>query len=277
VAGITAQSLNTLSARLAEVSDPAMARPEVLAHWDAYFEATVREAQAGAKLVIWPEVSAAAPPQWGAEPAPLIARAQEVARQNGIYLAVPLYVGASDAAWSYENKLLLIDPTGAIVMEHVKFGGSISEAGRRIGDRKLRTVATPFGVLSGAICYDADYPVVIKQTAGNGTGLLIVPSKDWLEIDPVHTHMAVFRAIENGTSLWRQTDTGLSIAVDPYGRVLAQTDFFTATDPTMVAQVPVKHVATLYGSFGGWFEWLCVAGFLLVMARALTTRPVTKV
>ena len=57
-------------------------------------------------------------------------------------------------------------------------------------------------------------------------------------------------------SIVRQVDEGLSIAVDPYGRTLAQTDFFGATDRTMVTQVPVGHVATLYTSFGRWFEWL---------------------
>ena len=83
------------------------------------------------------------------------------------------------------------------------------------GDGKLHSVATPFGVLSGVICYDLDYPAVIQQTGMNGTGLLLVPSKDWFEIDPIHSQMAVFRAIENGMSLVRQTDAGLSIAVDP--------------------------------------------------------------
>ena len=38
--------------------------------------------------------------------------------------------------------------------------------------------------------------------------------------------MAIFRAIENGMSVIRQADEGLSIATDPYGRILAQTDFF---------------------------------------------------
>ena len=142
------------------------------------------------------------------------------------------------------------------------------EPGRLVGDRQLQTVSTPFGVLSGVICYDLEYPAVVRQVGQNGTGLLLVPSKDWLEIDPVHSYMAVFRAIENGTSLVRQTDAGLSIAVDPYGRVLAQTDYFGATDRTMVAQVPVRHVATIYTSIGRWFEWVCVVGFLFIVAWA---------
>jgi apolipoprotein N-acyltransferase len=117
-----------------------------------------------------------------------------------------------------------------------------------------------------------DYPTVIQQAGRNGIGLLLVPSRDWFEVDPIHTHMAVFRAIENGTSLIRQADAGLSIAVDPYGRVLAQADFFGTTDRTMVAQIPVKHVPTIYSLFGRYFEWLAPVGFLILTGVALFAR-----
>jgi apolipoprotein N-acyltransferase len=88
--------------------------------------------------------------------------------------------------------------------------------------------------------------------------------------------MAVFRGIENGMSMVRQTDKGLSIASDPYGRTLAQVDFFGATDRTMLAQVPTKHVATIYTAFGRWFEWLCLIGFLYILARVSIARRVAK-
>jgi apolipoprotein N-acyltransferase len=238
---------------------------------DAYFSRTVREAQAGAQVIVWPELSGRGP---ASDEAALIARAQDVARQNEIYLFLPLGTFyPPETGQLLENELLVIDPSGSIVLDHIKYGGQIFEGAYRIqGDGKLQTVATPFGVLSGVICYDLDYPAVVQQSGQNSTGLMVVPSSDWFEIDPVHSHMAVFRAIENGMSLVRQTHTGLSIAVDPYGRVLAQTDFFGATDRTMVAQVPVRHVPTLYTAFGRWFEWLCVAGFLLTIAWAVTAR-----
>jgi apolipoprotein N-acyltransferase len=269
VAGITTESLDSLTMRLSEISDPVTARLEMQSHNDAYFSATVREAQAGAKVIVWPELSATAV---GSDEASLIAQAQEVARQNGIYLALPLYISYPDTDQLIENKLVLIDPTGEIVIEHIKYGGHVIEFYRIQGDGKLQAVDTPFGVLSAIICYDADYPAVVQQSGLNGTGLMLVPSKDWLEIDPVHTHMAVFRAIENGMSLVRQADLNLSIAVDAYGRVLAQADFFGATDRTLVAQVPVKHVPTLYTSFGRYFEWLFVAGFLFIVAWAVFPR-----
>jgi apolipoprotein N-acyltransferase len=238
---------------------------------DAYFGATVREAQAGAKVIVWHELAGRGP---AADEAALIARAQDVARQNDIYLFLPLGTFyPPETGQLLENELLGIDPTGSIVLDHIKYGGQIFEGAYRIqGDGKLQPVATPFGVLSGVICYDLDYPAVVRQAGQNGTGLMLVPSSDWFEIDPVHSHMAVFRAIENGMSLVRQTHTGLSIAVDPYGRVLAQTDFFGATDRTLVAQVPVRHVPTLYTAFGRWFEWLAPVGFLFLLAWALIAR-----
>ena len=249
-------------------------RLAVQSHWDAYIDATVREAQAGAQLIVWPEIAGLT---YSSELASLTARAQDIARQHGIYLAVPLAVFYPlDTGQPYENKLLLIDPTGAIVMEHVKYGGAITSPGMLVGDGKLQTVETPFGVFSGVICWDQDYPAIIQQAGRNGTGLMLVPSYDYFEIDPVHTHMAVFRAIENGMSLVRQTDAGLSIAVDPYGRVLAQTDFFGASDRALVAQVPTKHVNTIYTLFGRYFEWLCLIGFLYIVIRALTARRQTK-
>lgn len=267
VAGITAKSTSIEDVRTVDVQS----------HREAYFSETVREAQAGAMVIVWPEIAGLG---LASDEASLIARAQDTARLNGIYLAIPLFTFYPDTGLAGgqlgENKLLLIDPTGTVVIEHVKYGGHIIETYRIQGDGKLQTVDTPFGVLSGVICYDLDYPAVIQQTGRNGTGLLLVPSKDWLEIDPVHSHMAVFRAIENGMSLVRQTDTGMSIAVDPYGRVLAQTDFFGATDRTMIAQVPTEHVPTLYTVLGRWFEWLCLVGFLVIVARALTSRRSVK-
>lgn len=262
VAGITSSPTREL---FGEDLDADILRSMLQTHWDAYFSETVREARAGAKAVVWPEISAVV---LASDEASLIARAQEIARQNEIYLTIPLFVGPDDLNPEVlkENKLLLIDPTGAIVMEHIKYGGYIIERYRIQGDGNLQSVDTPFGILSGVICWDMDYPTILQQAGQNGTALMLVPSSDWYEVNPLHAHMAVFRAIENGMSMVRQVEGGLSIAVDPYGRVLSQTDYFSSTDRTMVAQVPVKHVDTIYSSFGRWFGWVCFVGFLVLVA-----------
>lgn len=274
VAGVIAEEQTTFFENVggAEswIESPENGAMAVQAHWDTYFDETVREAKAGARLILWPEYAGLTS---GADSGSLIARAQEVASQHGIYLALPVGVFyPSDTRQLAENKLLLIDPSGEILIEHVKYGGYIFEGYRIKGDGKLQTVSTPFGFVSGIICYDADYPAVVQQVGLNGTGLLLVPSADWFEIDPVHSYMAVFRAIENGTSLIRVTERGLSIAVDPYGRILAQTDFFSATDRTMVAQVPVKHVTTIYTLFGRRLDWLAPIGFVFFIGLVFYIR-----
>ncbi|UCH60997.1 MAG: hypothetical protein JSV61_05815 [Anaerolineales bacterium] len=276
VAGLTADPSRTLYERSQQQPDPESALQQLLeTHWEAYFNETIREAQAGARVVLWPETAGVTR---ASDEASRIARAQEVARQNGIYLAIAFWTEPDDpdSGQLLENKLLVFDPTGEIVIEHVKYGGRIFEGNRIQGDGVLQAVNTPFGVLSGVICYDADYPAVVQQAGRNGTGLMLDPSSDWLEIDPVHTHMAVFRAIENGMSLVRQTEGGLSIAVDPYGRTLAQTDFFGGSDRTLVAQVPTKHVTTIYTLFGRWLEWLAPLGLFLLIIKASLTHRQTK-
>jgi apolipoprotein N-acyltransferase len=272
VAGITADPTRNMAEPMRQAPDAAASRVVIQDHWDAYFDATAREAKAGAQLVLWPEISGVV---FEADEASFIAQAQDVARQQAIYLAVPFWIWNEETKVPVQNKLLVFDPGGSIVIEHLKYGGTIVE-NTEVGDGVLRTATTPFGVLSGVICWDADYPAVIQQAGQNGTALLLVPASDWAEIDPLHTQMAVFRAVENGHSLVRQAEGNVSVAVDSYGRVLAGTDFFDATDRTIVAQVPVEDVPTLYASFGRWLGWVCLVGFLLlagyVVARGLTAR-----
>ncbi|WP_244224593.1 hypothetical protein [Corallococcus sicarius] len=75
------------------------------------------------------------------------------------------------------------------------------------------------GVLGGAICFDGDFPAVFASASGRGIELLLLPSSDWKGISPLHTRQAVFRAVEQGFSMVRQVNQGLSVAVDGYGRV----------------------------------------------------------
>jgi apolipoprotein N-acyltransferase len=234
------------------------------ARYDPYFDRTVREAQAGAQIVLWPE---AAIPVAGEDEAALIARGQEVAAQEDIYLAMSLFTLFQDER-PYENKLVVVDPAGHIVLEHYKYGGQMID-GFKPGDSVLRTVETPYGTLSGVICWDTDFPTVVSQAGRNGTDILLSPSLDIRAIDPMHAQMAVFRAIENGVSVVRESDNGLSVVADPYGRILASVDHFTTSEWVMVAQVPTQGVATLYSVIGDLFGWLAVVGFVAIVIWAV--------
>lgn len=234
-----------------------------------YFDATIREARAGAKLVLWPEFAA---PVAKEDEAALIARGKEVAQQEGIYLGMSMGTLYQDPQTPYEQKILIIDPAGDVVLEHFKYGGVGFEGNRVNGDGILRTAQTPFGILSAVICWDTDFPRTVSQAGRNGTDILLSPSLGERGISPLHSYMAVLRAIENGVSLVRVGDNELSIITDPYGRVLASLDYFTAGERVIVAQVPTQHVFTIYSVIGDLLGWLAVVGLLVLIGVALLVR-----
>lgn len=237
-----------------------------------YLEQTLREARAGAKIILWPEAAGIGVEEDELE---LMDRASRIAKQQGIYLAIPFFTSYKDENRLPENKLIVFGPSGNQVMEHTKYGGNIFE-GSKLGDGLLQTVKTPYGMLSGVICWDTDFIGNIAQAGRNGTDILLSPSHDWREIDPIHGQMTAFRAIENGITLVRHADLGLSIVTDPYGRTLAAMDHFTASDRTMVAQVPTKGVKTIYSVIGDLFGWLSVLGLAAVVIYTFISWRATR-
>lgn len=247
-------------------------RQKSMAQQRLYFEETVREARAGAQIILWPEMAA---PTAKEDEAILIAQAQETAREAGIYLAVPMLTEYEDDT-PYENKLLIFDPSGAIVLEHFKYGGP--EENRFNGDGNLRIAETAFGTLSGVICWDTDFPGTVRQAGRNGTDILLSPSMEWRDIAPLHAHMAMVRAIENGVSVVRVADNGLSAVYDAYGRTLATMDHFAGGERVIVAQVPTDGVDTIYPIIGDLFGWLSVLGFaVLVIAGLIRGRRAQRI
>ena len=232
---------------------------------ETYFNETRRQADAGAELILWPEAAAICVDE---DKAALLERGKKVAHEKGIFLAMPLYTKSLSGNEPRENQLVVVSPEGKVVMEHYKYGGNQFE-GSVLGDGVLQTFQTPSAVVSGVICWDMDFPHVIRQSGRNGTDVLLVPANDWEAVSTTHAQMAVFRAVENGVSIVRHAKNGLSIAVDPYGRTLARMDHFTATERLMISQVPTTGVPTVYSFVGDLFAWGTVVGFPILAILAI--------
>ena len=110
------------------------------------------------------------------------------------------------------------------------------------------------------------------QVGKEGVDILFVPSGDWKEIDPYHTHMVAFRAVENGFSVVRVTELGLSAACDYQGRTLATMDYFKTADKVFTAYLPKKGVRTIYSQIGDLFSWLSVAGLIAIVGMVILKR-----
>ena len=77
----------------------------------------------------------------------------------------------------------------------------------------------------------------------------------------MHAKMAAFRAIENGVTIVRQEDGGISAHNDPYGRFLTTAEH--KSGETMIfASLLVVGVSTLYPVIGDIFRQLSVLGLL---------------
>jgi apolipoprotein N-acyltransferase len=232
------------------------------------------EAQAGAKIVFWAEANA---PAFKEDEKILVQRGSKLASNYGIYLGMAVGVWNTGKNPPLENKLVLIKPDGSIAWEYNKARPVPGEeAAMQIrGDGKLKVAETSFGRISGIICFDADFPQLLSQAGALRADIVLDPSNDWRAIDPWHTEMASFRAIEQGVNLVRQTSNGLSAAYDYQGRRLSAVDHYRTSDYDMVSEVPTRGVRTTYSKLGDWFAWLCLAALLDLAVRAIRKKPFT--
>jgi len=232
-----------------------------------------KEMQAGAKIVFWSELNALLLRE---QEATFIERGAELAAKHHAFLGMAIGVLNDKNTCPCENKLVLIRPDGLIAWQYSKAhpvpGGEAAQQAR--GDGRLRELDTPYGRLSSIICFDGDFPQLLAQAGALRADMMLDPSKDWLAIDPWHTQMSSFRAIEQGFNLIRQTSEGLSAAYDYQGRQLASMDHFQTTDYAMVSQVPTRGVRTIYSKLGDWFAWACMVGLVLLTILSVRQKHV---
>ena len=235
---------------------------------DDLFTRTRQEARAGAKIVAWSEAAVMVLQE---DEAGLIERARTLAREEGIYLQLAIITYLRTDHFPFrEDRAILVDPAGTVVWDYYK---SIQVPGGDAGNMAngpglVPAASTSYGRLATVICYDADFPTLVRQAGQARADVLLVPSSDWKTVAELHTHMHVFRAIENGVTLVRPTRQGLSIAVDYLGRVLGQADAFATDKPVMVVSVPIQGGHTLYAHIGDSFAYLCVVGLVILAGLA---------
>jgi apolipoprotein N-acyltransferase len=260
-----------LSANQATAEDMASMRAWAAALDDDLLARAEREAQAGAKIVFWGEANA---PVFNEGEAAFISRGSALASRHRIYLGMALGVWNIGKNPPLENKLVLIQPDGRVAWEYNKVRPVPGpEAAMQIrGDGKLRSLDTPYGRLSSVICFDADFPQLLAQAGALDADIVLDPSNDWPAIDPWHTQMASFRAIEQGVNLVRQTSQGLSASFDYQGRRLSAMDHYRTSDYVLVSEVPTRGVRTIYARLGDWFAWLCAAALLVLILGSFRSK-----
>jgi len=230
-------------------------------------EKTQQAARAGAKMVLWQECAGTIPNH---EEGEFIKRAATIAAQEKIYLLMTLWSVPLDfPKHLVENKMIIIDPRGKTQSIYVKNNPVPGAEPIVKGTTSIPTLETPYGKIAAAICYDGDFPNFIRNAGRNKTDIMFLPANDWKEIDPIHTHMAITRAVENGFSLVHPAGPGLSAAADNRGRIISSMDYYTTNEQVMYADVPIQHSNTIYVVIGDAFAWLCIAGFITILISVI--------
>jgi apolipoprotein N-acyltransferase len=231
-----------------------------------------REAKRGAKLLLWSEGNAVVL----AEQLPaLLSRGMALARERSVWLGMAVASFEPSAERLLRNELILVGPDGSVAWRYVKARPVPGwEADHSVpGSQEVPVLRdSGLGNLGGAICFDGDFPADFANPASRGLELLLLPASDWQAIGSLHMRQAMFRSVEQGFSMLRQANQGLSVAVDGYGRVYGELDHFTTVDRVLRAELPVGRVPTLYARIGdsvgilsglatlGWVAWAVVGG-----------------
>jgi apolipoprotein N-acyltransferase len=236
-------------------------------------------------FVVWPESPA---PYFGEDP-----RFQQAMQSVATATHAPLVVGGvgmefsnqgqgQDQGWRDYNSAFIIGVDGSRVGrydkihlvpfgEYIPFQNLLTFAHKltgRVGlfergtERNSFLLATQnqekhrYGVF---ICYEAVFADEVRQFARHGAEVFVNISDDGWYGDTSapwqHLNMARMRAIENRRWLLRDTNSGVTAAIDPYGRV-RQSIPRHQTD-ALPAEFGFRNDITFYTVHGDVFAWLC--------------------
>ena len=137
---------------------------------------------------------------------------------------------------------------------------------------KQRTVFTTNGHTYGIfICYESIFGDEIRQLSQEGADVLINISNDGWYGDTSaawqHLNMVRMRAIENHRWILRATNTGVTAAINPYGRVTAAAPRHQRT--SIRVHFGYEHDLTFYARYGDLFAYACALITTLALASSV--------
>lgn len=210
------------------------------------FERTRNASIRGVMLVVWPEGATLV---YSEEEAAWKAKLQELALETNADIVAGYLTVNRPFDGTYKNKYVFITASGLIDHEYHKHHPVVGEPTIK-GTEKLKVVERSYGQVSGAICYDYDYPRLALKHGRLGADIVALPSNDWMGINPIHTQMASLRAVENGFSIIRSAQFGLTAAIGPYGGIYGKYSDFNSEEKVLVAEIPNRKVWTLFSVIG---------------------------
>ncbi len=206
-------------------------------------EPVARCAEQGARLIVSPE-KAFYLGDWNRQL--MLQQFRETARRNGVFLAIGYFDTTAN-----ENRLLFMDPEGVVLADYTKTHLTLSED-YRPGEGRVVTIDLEGVRVGGMICHDDNFTRLSRGLGRERTGVVAVPTLDWLQVKSAHLQSSIRRAIESRYAVVRAAMNGISAIVSPKGELLARRDHFAEGPGIIVADVPVYSRRTVFSLLGHW-------------------------
>jgi apolipoprotein N-acyltransferase len=238
-------------------------------------------------LIVWPE----SPAPFFSNDVKFRAVISDMTRSAGAWIVVGA-IGSDTAHPNDEGSLFnsaaLISPQGDWTARYDKLhlvpfgeylpfpslfsfaGGLTKEVGqfeRGKSRQPLNAGGERFGIF---ICYESIFPDEVRQSADLGAQVFVNISNDGWYGDSgayaQHLNQTRMRAIENDRWLLSATNTGVTAAIDPWGRIAAHIP--RKERAALVAPYALTSVTTFYTRHGDWFAFACA----IILIGALVER-----
>ena len=272
----------------------AQLQPEILKR---YLHLSWEMVGEGPLLLIWPETAVPVTPQTMTDSLDAITHFTQATHTYLLFGSTASQKFASPAApqQAQFNSALLISPRGNIeeayqkirlvpfgeylpLRRRVPWPSWLVARGNELTPGTTYTLfhlpTAQFGVL---ICWEMLFPELFRTFVYHGPQFMVnITNEAWFGNTAAPYHLAalsIFRAVENHISVVRSANGGLSLSIDPYGRVTGQVQGPGQGDllpeGAFTRPILLSPQRTFYTWYGDLFAYLCTGMAALLLALAV--------
>ncbi|MCQ9207615.1 MAG: apolipoprotein N-acyltransferase [Omnitrophica bacterium] len=233
-----------------------------------YFQLTDKVKKKETDLIIWPEGVLG---EYAMQDPALKKRLKSIPQRKAAFFVAGI---PSMSDKEIHNSAYVFSPSGKVLGRYDKMHPIPFFEDYKPG-KKSPVIDTTLGKLGIAICFESTYPGMVRNLVKNGAEIILILTNDAgfgkSTLVNLHAREAIFRAVETRRYVVRAAQSGISMFIDPMGKVLSETKEFEKTILTGSIEPLSGH--TFYSRYGDVFVYLCIAGALIMLLLSRKEEP----